>query len=309
MNQSENPKVSVIIPCYNAEKYIAAAVHSVLFGAYQNVECVVVDDGSKDQSLNVLKSISDERLKVFSIENSGGGYARNIGIKHASGHYIAFLDSDDLLDKEGLKVLVEKSKNRSADQLVFGIANSFRDEEVDNSDTDKLLKKLLSEAKTKDFVNRSDLYSTDDNVSNLWNYFQKPLSICCVLYTKESLEKINGFNPLLRVGQDTDLYQRILLNGNRLFFEPVYTFHIRGHNSEDRIGKWKWKNPGAIDNCMRVMESTVRSLIPYHRQEPFLRSIGSTYFASFKKAVRMVNLKYALVFGFHALRLGRVKNV
>ncbi len=303
-----NPKVSVIIPCYNAEKYISAAVYSVLHGAYQNVECLVVDDGSKDGSLAVLNEISDSRLKVFSIENSGGGFARNIGIRHATGEYIAFLDSDDLLDKEGLKVLVEKSVNRPSDELVFGIANSFRDEEVDNSNTNELLEKLLLEAREKEYLKRDGLYCTDDSVTNLWNYFQKPLSICCVLYSKASLQKINGFNPLLRVGQDTDLYQRILLNGNRLFFEPVYTFHIRGHNSEDRIGKWKWKNPGAIDTCMKVMEGTVRSLIPFHRQEPFLRSIGSTYFASFKKAVRMINVKYAIVFACHALRLGRLKN-
>lgn len=299
-----SPKVSVIMPCYNAEGYIRAAITSVLENDYANVECIVIDDGSMDNSLEVINSIHDKRLRVFSIENSGGGYARNIGLQHACGEYIAFLDSDDLLDKKGLSVLVQKSIHAKEQELVFGVANSFRDEDVDNSDTLKLVNLLLSEAKHREILDRKGLYSSVDTVKNLWNYFKTPLSICCVLYTKKALIDVQGFNPLLRVGQDTDLYQRVLLAGNKLIFEPVYTFHIRGHNSVDRIGKWKWKNPGAIDKCMKAMESTIRSEVPLHRQKQFLNSIGGNYFMSFKRAVRMLKLKYSIIFAYHALRLG-----
>lgn len=89
--------VSVIMPCYNTERYIEKSVYSVLNQTYKNIELIVIDDGSTDSSLNILKTIQtgDKRLKVLSQKNKGPGPARNKGLKEASGDYIAFLDSDD----------------------------------------------------------------------------------------------------------------------------------------------------------------------------------------------------------------------
>lgn len=117
--------VSVIIPSYNREKTIERAVMSVLNQTYRDLELIVVDDCSKDNTVEVLKSIKDDRLKIIRLEkNSGACVARNVGIENAQGDYIAFQDSDDewLLDKlEKQMAIFEKEKV----DLVFCAFNRF----------------------------------------------------------------------------------------------------------------------------------------------------------------------------------------
>lgn len=117
--------VSVIIPSYNREKTIERAVMSVLNQTYKDLELIVVDDCSKDNTVEVLKSIKDDRLKIIRLEkNSGACVARNVGIENAQGDYIAFQDSDDewLLDKlEKQMAIFEKVKV----DLVFCAFNRF----------------------------------------------------------------------------------------------------------------------------------------------------------------------------------------
>lgn len=101
--------ISIIIPVYNAEKYIGNCIESLLNQTYKNIEIVLIDDGSKDSSLEVCKSYSeiDNRVHVYSKENEGAATARNVGIKYATGKYIQFIDSDDYVDKEYCKKLLD----------------------------------------------------------------------------------------------------------------------------------------------------------------------------------------------------------
>ncbi|MBE9192695.1 glycosyltransferase family 2 protein [Gloeocapsopsis crepidinum LEGE 06123] len=89
-------KVTVIIPVYKVEKYIGAAVASVLAQTYQNWELLIVDDGSPDASVTICQQFDDARIKIIRQPNGGVSAARNTGIRHAQGEYIAFLDGDDL---------------------------------------------------------------------------------------------------------------------------------------------------------------------------------------------------------------------
>lgn len=89
-------KVSVIIPVYGVEKYIAATVQSVLEQTYGNFELLIVDDGSPDQSVEICQQFSDSRVTIIRQDNRGVCAARNTGIRHAQGDYLAFLDGDDL---------------------------------------------------------------------------------------------------------------------------------------------------------------------------------------------------------------------
>ena len=94
----QNQLVSVVIPLYNAEKYIEETMQSILDQTYKNIEIVIVDDGSKDQSPSIVKILLKipRSSKIRSSKNQGVSVARNTGIENASGEYIAFLDSDDL---------------------------------------------------------------------------------------------------------------------------------------------------------------------------------------------------------------------
>lgn len=108
MMDDKKPLVSVIVPVYNAEAYIERCVYSILNQTYDNLEVLLVDDGSVDQSLQKIKFISekDDRIKVFHQENAGVSTARNKGIDMAAGRYLAFVDADDWLRPGMIELLL-----------------------------------------------------------------------------------------------------------------------------------------------------------------------------------------------------------
>jgi teichuronic acid biosynthesis glycosyltransferase TuaG len=108
-----DPQVSVIMPAYNAQRYIGESIESVIGQTWQNWELIIVDDGSHDRTANIVQQYqsNDNRIKYFYQENSGQGKAKNTGIRHSKGDYIAFLDSDDLWLKEKLEISVDAIKS------------------------------------------------------------------------------------------------------------------------------------------------------------------------------------------------------
>ncbi len=101
------PKISVIIPIYNAEDYVSRCIESVQAQTYNNWQMILVDDGSKDKSLEICQKYADadDRISVIHQENAGPGIARNTGIAKASGNYVVFIDSDDYIEKDYFQLL------------------------------------------------------------------------------------------------------------------------------------------------------------------------------------------------------------
>ena len=100
--------VSIIMPNYNSEKYVKESIQSVLDQTYQNWELILVDDCSTDNSLEIVKSFGDDRIKIFQNEtNSGAAVSRNYALRMAEGKWIAFLDSDDLWSPEKLSLQID----------------------------------------------------------------------------------------------------------------------------------------------------------------------------------------------------------
>jgi glycosyltransferase involved in cell wall biosynthesis len=120
-------KVSVIIPVYGAEKYVAATVQSVLEQTYKNFEVLIIDDGSPDQSIEICQQFTDPRIKIIRQQNRGLAGARNTGIRHAQGDYLAFLDADDLWLPEKLEKHVEHLENSPSVGVSFS-CSAFIDE-------------------------------------------------------------------------------------------------------------------------------------------------------------------------------------
>ena len=122
-------KVSIVIPVYNTEKYISRLVDSVTSQTYRNLEIIIIDDGSTDNSLKVcqLLATKDKRIKIFHQENMGLAETRNNGIKLATGEYISFLDSDDYIDKTMIEKLVEKAKKTNVDVCQCGFWIHMKD--------------------------------------------------------------------------------------------------------------------------------------------------------------------------------------
>jgi len=101
--------ISVIIPTYNRRDKVTYAVKSVLDQTYSNIEVIIIDDASTDNTEAEIKKIKDDRIRYIYLEkNHGAAGARNVGIKEANGTYIAFQDSDDIWEKEKLQMQIDK---------------------------------------------------------------------------------------------------------------------------------------------------------------------------------------------------------
>ena len=117
-----SPKVSVIVPVYNVAEYLGQCLDTILLQTLQDIEVICVDDGSTDDSLNILNTYAmfDDRLKVIHQENAGAAAARNRGLKEAKGEFISVLDSDDFFRPEMLEKMVAKAEEDGSDVVVCG---------------------------------------------------------------------------------------------------------------------------------------------------------------------------------------------
>lgn len=122
-------KVSVIVPVYNAEKYLAQCMDSIVRQTLKEIEIICVDDGSADGSPKILEEYAqqDDRIRLVSQENAGAGAARNRGLSEAKGEYLSFLDADDFFEPDMLERAYRKAREQKAQLLVFG-SDQYRED-------------------------------------------------------------------------------------------------------------------------------------------------------------------------------------
>lgn len=133
-----NDLISIILPSYNSEKYVAETINSVLIQTYKNFELIIIDDASTDGSMNIINNIAknESRIKIISLKKNGGvSNARNIGIANAQGKYISFIDSDDVWKNEKLEKQIHFLKANDLDLTFTGYEITF-------SNTNKEKKKI-----------------------------------------------------------------------------------------------------------------------------------------------------------------------
>ena len=130
---SEQPLISVIVPVYNVEKYLRPCVESILEQTYKNIEVILVNDGSTDKSKAICLELAekDKRISFYEKANSGLSDTRNVGLEKATGDYILFVDSDDLLSFNAIESLYKLCKKYNADIAVESICHFTDGEEPD----------------------------------------------------------------------------------------------------------------------------------------------------------------------------------
>ena len=113
----KNKMITVIIPVYNTEEYVERCIRSIMNQTYKNLEIIIVNDGSTDNSLNICKKLQqeDNRIKIISQKNTGVSNARNIGLDNATGEYIGFADSDDFLESNMYEIMYNHLEKENAD--------------------------------------------------------------------------------------------------------------------------------------------------------------------------------------------------
>ena len=144
-------KYSIIMPVYNTGTKLKRSIESIINQTYDNWELIIIDDGSTDESLEILKKYSkqDKRIKIFCQDNQGPGIARNNGIKKCSGDYIAFIDSDDYYELNFLELVNDKNLEKMQDVIFIGDVKEYSNgkkfggyifEKYENSSHDELLR-------------------------------------------------------------------------------------------------------------------------------------------------------------------------
>lgn len=128
--------VSIIVPVYNCENFIKDCIESLINQTWKNIEIIIVDDGSEDNTKNIVQNycLIDSRIKLYSKSNSGPSVARNYGISKSSGKYISFCDADDTLSENYIKKLVELAINDNYDIVVCGYTDISKYGEVNLND-------------------------------------------------------------------------------------------------------------------------------------------------------------------------------
>ncbi len=236
-------KVSVIIPVYNVEKYLAECLDSISDQTLKDIEIICVNDGSSDNSLNILKRYADidKRIIVLSQENGGLSVARNTGINFAHGKYIYFCDSDDKLELTALEELYNRAEADKLDILYFDAEAFFENEEIENK---------LSSYKT--YYQRKNKYIGTYRGKELFNSFLKNhdfLPSACLSFSKKDFllknnllfepgilheDNIWSFKCIIladRAGYlDKNLYHRRVransIVSQKITFEHVYGYFI-----------------------------------------------------------------------------------
>jgi succinoglycan biosynthesis protein ExoO len=227
-----DPKVSVIIPAYNTEGYIAKTVKSALGQTERDIEVIVVDDASTDDTANVVKGFSDKRLKLTVNErNRGPSYTRNRAMKKAKGEWVALLDSDDWYAPERLQRLLQVARVENAD-LVADDLYLVRDGSKHPWST------LFSVA-GEQFNGPRHIDAADFVETNMPGRRCLRLGITKPLIKRTFLTRHNlGYNENVRHGEDFLFYLACLLNGARFVVVPEpYYFYSRRPSSLLTEGK------------------------------------------------------------------------
>jgi glycosyltransferase involved in cell wall biosynthesis len=197
----DHPLVSVVIPVYNCERYLAEAIESVLNQKYRPIEIIVVDDGSTDDSAEVANRF-DSSVRYFYQARSGAGAARNRGVGLSKGEYLAFLDADDIWIEDKLRLQMGVFKSNPEADFVFGHLQQFISPELDKNQ-------------------RNKIYCPAEKMPGF--------SAGAMLIKRESFLRVGAFETNWQIGEFINWYMRAKEKGLISFMLPEVVLKRRLH--------------------------------------------------------------------------------
>lgn len=213
--------VSIIVPVYNGEKTLDRCVNSILCQTYKNIELILVNDGSEDNTKNICDGyvLKDERVKVIHKKNGGVSSARNVGLKVAKGKYIQFVDSDDYIDLNMTETLVDSIVKNETQLAICGI--NYGENEASNSD----------EFPNVQFMLVKDMFRIVPNF--VLNYF--PNSVCNKLYIRDNISE--NFIESISLGEDLIFNFEYFKAITAVTIIPNRCVHYSIHNKDSLTGR------------------------------------------------------------------------
>lgn len=286
--------ISVIIPLYNKAPYIQKAIESVLGQSHSNLELIIVNDGSTDNSLQRVRAINDSRIILIDQPNQGVSTARNKGVSVAQNKYIAFLDGDDWWDKAFLSRMAQLITDFPAAAIYgsqyFWVKNGRQTVSVNH--------------KPPGFAGYFDYIMA---YTYAW---WMPFHSISVVIRKDIFEEMNGFKPSLKFGEDFDLWVRIVLKYNVAYLNEPLAYYNQDVSADSRaLGSKRWTpNEHFLFNLDYLAEAErtnpalkklldglrVRGLMRFYLRNDHLHEVAAIlYNVDFKHQPRNYQLMYA----------------
>lgn len=283
-------KVSIIVPVYNVENYIEKCLDSLLSQSLKEIEIIVVNDGSTDNSYEIIKSIMDKhpnRIQYFIKKNGGQGSARNLGIEHARGEYLSFVDSDDYIDENFARDMYNAAKSENADVAVCDMVDVYSDKQIYHNTTD--FNKIYET--TPSVCNKVFKKEIFEGIEFLSRYWYEDLHVMCNLYNK--IKKVvrikKGYyfchcrevSTMINNNSQKNLDMLYILNDAKQFINQegefnsdAFKYIVFEHvliTSINRVSKQKNKEKKAV---LDALLQFCKAEIPDYNKKQFYRDIS-----------------------------------
>ena len=229
----EDYLISIVIPIYNAEKYLEEYLNSIKNQTYKNFEVIMVNDGSNDNSETICRSFlkSDSRFRYFKKENGGVSSARNLGLDNVKGDFITFIDADDWIAEKHLELLITTVKKNHSDIVI----SSYK--QFNNIDAFYLRAYTIQEKYLLNFekMNRDDFLAIFPKLMRANVCFNNAVA---KLFRKELVNDLR-FDTSIKYGEDLDFYFRLYLNVDSISYvdEPTYVYRIHGDSTTSNFNQ------------------------------------------------------------------------
>jgi len=297
--------ISLIIPCYNAERSLEKCLTSVINQSYSNLEIIIIDDGSTDGTSKIYEyfQIKDKRIKIFKQANSGVSKARNKGVKSATGEYICFVDSDDWVEPDYCSELYHLLVNENADISI--IEASYEDE-----DGNIVFNKPISQEKIFDGNRALILLLEDEEIqSHPWGKLYKAVFFKNVNFP-ENLKSFEDYSTLFKIFHKTTkvaksnkkLYHYIQREdslSHNLSPETAYFFYLaimevfRFWQSSETIGNQRKISKNIIRKLLMVLKRIIRNT-SVNQMKLEKEEIRKSFYSFLKYPIRDIGIEYYL---------------
>ncbi len=261
---NENPKITIIIPAYNVEDYISECLFSVIKQSLKDIEIIVMNDGSTDCTLSIIKTFMqyDARIRLISEANRGVGAVKNDALKHARGEYVMFVDSDDVIDAGLLETTYNTIIDNNVDVVVFGAYNLTNGKRQKSSYG---VNKLAQKYKNKILSNNI--------VQNI--LFKIPILGVCKLYNREFLIKNDIYFQEGCIGEDQIFFIKSMLLLDKMFILDKNCYGYRRKRNNSLTSNKKKKNNSIILNFYAIENFLATSDLPQKLKDKILNKYFS----------------------------------
>lgn len=211
-------KISVIIPIYNMQEYLDKCISSVMHQTYDNLEIILVDDGSCDQSLAICRKYqkSDKRIQVIHKENGGLVSARKEGIERATGEYVTFVDADDWIDENAYEKILDGTEE--ADVIAYGLIEEYGHKQI--SRRNDFMEGRYEESRLREEVIPKMLYR-----GNFFEFGILPNLVCKLIKRSLLQSCCRKINNRVTMGEDADFTYHVMLEAKSLYMKDICPYH------------------------------------------------------------------------------------